>query len=307
MGWRKQIVARPKMRYHQAVVFNDDVRQAFWQKSQAAWPALACDAASFWRLAERCCELLRTERAAVDLADVNGRDIYIVAALLDEKLGAYQAFDQTFLQPTRGALARTGLNDAGIADAMQIVRERLLLPHDGQPPRILDVVGQGDLAAFLRVVAVRTALNLRRTDARLENEDQTVFDKLIASHDPEQDLLKKEARELLKTAIAAAVQSLSTRDKTLLRLHFFHQLTIDDLGRMYEVHRATAARWLGKIHEHLDRATRDELARRLDTTSDHLESVLLLAHSNLRSSFHQVWNELAGAQALAAPVPLTEK
>jgi RNA polymerase sigma-70 factor (ECF subfamily) len=295
------------MRYHQAVPLNDDARQAFWQRSQAAWPALACDQASFWRLTERCCELLRTDAATADLANVNGRDIYIVAALLDEKPGAYQAFDQTFLQPTRGALARTGLNDAGIADAMQIVRERLLLPHDGQPPRIVDVVGQGDLTAFLRVVAVRTALNLRRTDARLDNEDQTVFDKLIASHNPEQDLLKKEARELLKSAIAAAVQSLSPRDKTLLRLHFFHQLTIDDLGRMYDVHRATAARWLGKIHEQLDRATRDELARRLDTTSDHLESVLLLAHSNLRSSFHQVWNELAGGQASGATAPPIEK
>ncbi len=285
------------MRYHHRVATIDDTRRTFWLHSQAAWPAVVCDEASFWRVFDRCCELLQNENPApVDFNSVNGRDIYVVAALLDQQPGAFQAFDQTFLQPTRGALARTGLSDAGIADAMQIVRERLLLPHDGQPPRILDVVGQGDLSAFMRVVAVRTALNLRRTDARLDSEDQTVFDKLIASHDPQQDLLKKEARELLKTAIAAAVQSLSTRDKTLLRLHFFHQLTIDDLGRMYDVHRATAARWLGKIHEQLDRATRDELARRLDTSSDHLESVLLLAHSNLRSSFHQVWNELAGGQ-----------
>ncbi len=281
-------------------------RQAFWQSSAAAWPAIACNAETFWRVTERCIELVAKDSGGpVAYADINGSDIYVVAAVLDAQVGAQAAFDDAFLLPTRGALARTGLNEAAVEDALQIVRERMLLPHDGQPPRIIDVVGQGDLSALLRVVAVRTALNLRRTDARVDSEDDTVFEKLVSSHNPEQDLLKKEARALLKGAIKAAVQSLSQRDQALLRLHFFHQLTIDDLGKMYDVHRATAARWLGKIHEQLDVATRSELAKRLETVSDHFESVMELAHSSLRSSFHQVWNELAEPAVSPEPPKLT--
>jgi RNA polymerase sigma-70 factor, ECF subfamily len=274
---------------------SGSARSKCWDGGMRAWPGIACNTETFWRIADRCVTLLSEQRAtAVDFDAVNARDLYIVAALMDQQPGAQVAFDQAFLLPTQGAMTRAGLHAQGMADALQIIRERMLLPHDGQPPRILDVVGHGDLGSLFRVIALRTALNLRRTDERLDatNEDDAVFEKLISCHNPERMLIKQEARDLLKAAILSAVATLTDRDRTLLRLHFFHKLTIDDLGRMYDVHRATAARWLGKTHAHLDRETRSQLSKRMATNSDHLQSVLELAFSSLHSSFHEVWNEL---------------
>jgi RNA polymerase sigma-70 factor, ECF subfamily len=108
-----------------------------------------------------------------------------------------------------------------MADALQIIRERMLLPHEGQPPRIFDVVGHEDLGSLFRGIALRTTLNLRCSDVRLEvsSEDDAVFEKLNNNHNPERHLIRQEARDLIKTSISSAVATLSVRDKTLLRLH----------------------------------------------------------------------------------------
>jgi RNA polymerase sigma-70 factor, ECF subfamily len=274
-------------------IADSELCEQAWQRGRDTWSTVDSDRATFQRLGEQCLDRKRASGASSPGWDqLNAADLYIVAAVLTQKRGASEAFGKAFLVANRGALARLGLSDAAIDDALQIVRERMLVPSEGTAARITSQVGDGELAALMRVVVIRTGMNLKRTDHRLSLEDEGVFEHLIAAQNPQTELLAAEARTLLRTSLSAAINTLNERDKTLLRLHLFHKMSIDDLGRMYDVHRATAARWLGKIHAQLDLATREQLAKALATSTDHLDSVLAIARSGLSSGFSNVWAEL---------------
>jgi RNA polymerase sigma-70 factor (ECF subfamily) len=122
------------------------------------------------------------------------------------------------------------------------------------------------LRAWLRAVAVRAALNLRRGKAgephdAVESEDG----RLVASAgaNPELRLAKAHHKAAVEDAVRAAVARLSPRERTLLRLHLVEGLSVDRLGAHYQVGRSTAARWLASARDALRDHTRAEIAARL--------------------------------------------
>ena len=63
---------------------------------------------------------------------------------------------------------------------------------------------------------------------------------------------------------------------------------MDALGSLYDVHRATAARWLRSAHEDLGRATRERLATRLRIAPDELASIMQMIESRLEVSLERL-------------------
>ena len=51
----------------------------------------------------------------------------------------------------------------------------------------------------------------------------------------------------------------------MLRLHVIDELTIDEIGTLHGVHRATVARWLDRVREHVALGVRREVAQTLGT------------------------------------------
>jgi RNA polymerase sigma-70 factor (ECF subfamily) len=221
---------------------DDPALAACFARGKDAWPQIPCELAVFQRVAWAWHD--RTGRA-FDRA--NSRDLYLAAAIADGAPAAFAAFDHGYLARTRPALRRLGLHDAAVDDVLQIVRERLLVASEPQTmPKLATLVGDGQLEALLRVIVVRTGHNFRR-DQKLDrsgSEDDAVVER-IAVHD--ESLVGKDARQRLRGALRDAIAQLAPRDRTLLRLHFCHGMTIDALGSLYDVHRATAARWLTRI------------------------------------------------------------
>ena len=82
--------------------------------------------------------------------------------------------------------------------------------------------------------------------------------------------------------------SLEPRARTILRYAFVDRLSVDALGSLYDVHRATAARWLRAAHEALGQRTRELLIERLGVTSEELASVLALIQSSLDVSLERL-------------------
>jgi RNA polymerase sigma-70 factor (ECF subfamily) len=58
-------------------------------------------------------------------------------------------------------------------------------------------------------------------------------------------------------------------------------LTIDDIGAIYRVHRATAARWLVGIRDKLVEQTRGRLAAKLGVDTEEAASIVRLVQSQL--------------------------
>jgi RNA polymerase sigma-70 factor (ECF subfamily) len=107
-------------------------------------------------------------------------------------------------------------------------------------------------------------------------------------------VLKAHQRAAFKAALQAALAGLGAKERNLLRMHLLHGLSIDEIGRAYQVHRATAARWLATTREALHRETRRLLRARLGLTDPEFDSVLRAVESQLDASFRRLLTSSAG-------------
>ena len=142
----------------------------------------------------------------------------------------------------------------GTADEVKQALRFELLVGDGAP-KIADYAGRGELAAWLRVTATRKALKLVRRGAREQTLDDILLDHWPdATPGPERRHLRSTYTAELKRAIGDAFATLDVRQRNLLRQHILDELTIDDLARLYRVHRDLRA--LARRRADLGRGTR---------------------------------------------------
>ena len=120
--------------------------------------------------------------------------------------------------------------------------------------------------------------------ARAQNRACELEDELAAadySDDPMLAELKARYRSELADAFRAALAELVPRDRTLLRYQMIDGLSIDEIGTIYRVHRATAARWLVGIRDKLVDNTRGRLAAKLGVDTQEAASIVRLVQSQL--------------------------
>jgi RNA polymerase sigma-70 factor (ECF subfamily) len=209
-------------------------------------------------------------------------DLYLACAASAGVPAAHRAVEERLVPVARAALSRI-VGPAGVDDALQLLREKLFLAAGDAPPRIAEYRGKGSLGAWLRVVAARTALSLRRDAARRDGrrDDDFLIAELPADGHPELDHLRERYRPAFRAAVVAALGALSVRERTLLRLHVLDGLTVDEIGAIYGVHRATAARWIARARASLFDDTRRRLEDELGLATAELESLVRLVQSQI--------------------------
>ncbi len=173
-------------------------------------------------------------------------------------------------------------------DVVQDVWARLLVARDNKPPRLLDYGGRGSLLTWLRVVAAREAISLLRKSRASAFDDDVLVGRLVASHDPGLALVRAQSAAEVKRAFEEAVTTLSVRERNLLRQHLLDGLTIDELGALYHVHRATASRWIASEREAVWTRTQRSLRDRLELSTLEIESLLRVVRDYLDLSLERV-------------------
>lgn len=81
-----------------------------------------------------------------------------------------------------------------------------------------------------------------------------------------------------------AVDALDAQARALLYYHYIDGLSIDQLGPLYGVHRATVACWLAQARERILKDTRRHLTAQLRINTAEAESLLRGVMSQLGSS-----------------------
>ncbi len=200
-------------------------------------------------------------------------DLYLAAACAVGDAAALAAFEAELVPVIRAAVRR--IHDAHdfTDEVVQVIRERVLVaPPDGAP-RIAEYSGQGALRAWVRIAAMRMALNLLRDRRRdvLVGDDH-LFETIAAEHGHRGSA--ERYREAATESLRAAFTKLSPRDRNLLRMHHLHGLTVDELAPTLGVHRATVARWIAGAREQLLVETRTGLVARLDIGDSTIDSIL---------------------------------
>jgi RNA polymerase sigma-70 factor (ECF subfamily) len=223
----------------------------------------------------------RTTDAAPDSLCV--RDLYLACAIARGDATAIAAFERVLVPTIAPAIAHLDGGTALAADVTAKVRERVLGTTGGDG-KIGEYRGRGDLRGWLHVVALREALQLVR--ARRREAPPADLGEQIA----ETTTLSPDEKRVYSAAFAAALATLTPRERNLLRQQFLYGASIDELGALYGVHRATAARWLAQIRETLLRRTRKEIAGALRVTGDELDSAMGRVAGYVDYSLHHTFS-----------------
>ena len=228
-------------------------------------------------------------RADPALVTTHLADVVLAQACARGDAAALRILERDYFQtPSAGHDAPSSLlpprHRADAAEVLQLLRHRLLVPDADGRVRIGEYAGRGSLRAWLRVAAVRVALNLLRGTRRERplEEDRELANR--AAGDLEITHLKSRYRREFKEAFSAALLTLEVRDRNLLRQHYLDGLTMETIAPLYRVHRITVVRWMERARAALGKATRQELASRLKVERTELESILRLIDSQLEMS-----------------------
>lgn len=219
-------------------------------------------------------------------------DLYHACACLAGDEAAVRLFETRYFPEIERVVRRRNPATALIDDVKQAVYEKLFLAAAGARPKIHQYQGRGDLLAFVRITATRQLLNMLRTSDRVRQLRPEVFlEEAVKLDDQELEYLKELYKEPFKEAFHAALDGLTSRERNLLRYHLLDTLSIDDIGRLYRVHRATAARWLVRIREKLLVETRKFLSQRLRVEAPQADSIVRLVQSMLDLSLRRRLDE----------------
>jgi RNA polymerase sigma-70 factor (ECF subfamily) len=262
----------------------DETLTALWSEGQTAWPGIRVDAGDFVAyLAQR----LGNEPVESWLSGAHAADLYLCCACSAGSPAALAAFDERYLSQVGGFVARMRVSPAFIEELTQTLRERLFV---GSAPKIGEYSGRGGLHNWLRVVSVRTALNLLRGRHELLDDGAHSHDKQLpsAQADPELAHIKQRYTRQLAEAMNAGFAQLSSEQRQLLRSHFLEGVTLDQLATRLAVHRATVARRIADARQGVLHAAKQFLRERLQVGSTEVDSLMGLVRSGLDLSISRL-------------------
>jgi RNA polymerase sigma-70 factor (ECF subfamily) len=258
--------------------------QAMLDTARAAWPDVRLDPD---QIVDFVAQRLAGSDLAAALATAPAADLVLAAACTAQEPTAQAAFDAVLTEVDAAGASTRSPQDL-VDDVKQVLRVQLLVARDGKPPGICGYRGKGPLRGWVRITATRELIRHQRRRARetpIEPPIERPLDEALGdAGDPMLSQLKAEYRTEFATALREAIALLDAEDRTLLRQQIVDQLSIDEIGAAFGVHRATSARWLSRARGALVTATRGRLAARLKLPVDEIDSVIRLVQSQLDAS-----------------------
>jgi RNA polymerase sigma-70 factor (ECF subfamily) len=259
------------------------------RRCEAAWPGVTVSAEMF-------ASAMATNIVAdplVELAELHVTDLYIAHACAAGLPAAVAAFEQSYGATIAETLQALGLDQAGVADVAQDVRAHLLVAAQSFTPKIATYTGRGTLRNWVRAVAARRAASASRrpadrplVDDMIEND---VLDDVPGIGDgPERAHFRATYRAEVKQAFEAALATLTPQQRNLLRHRYVDELTVEAIGALYGVHKASASRWLDEARAVLAKRTRNAFIQRTHVTPSQLRSVIGLLDSHVELSLPRV-------------------
>jgi RNA polymerase sigma-70 factor (ECF subfamily) len=233
---------------------------------------IAAELRAKWSLApEAIAELIESRRD--DLAGEHRADLLLAWACLGGARTALAALDAGALGSARTHARASGLPPELVEEALQIARVRLVVGEGGKPPGLHAYRGRGSLTAFVRTAVVRIAIDLRRRD-RETPDDQIDAMLATAQPDPELEYMRRQYAGTLANALREAWRELQPHDRFVLGLQLHEKLDLAAIAKIYQVHRATAARRAASARAALIGFARAAIRRELAIGETTVDSIL---------------------------------
>jgi RNA polymerase sigma-70 factor (ECF subfamily) len=247
--------------------------RAIHEAGRARWPSLPPPPPD--ELATHLAlHLLPEGDRAAHLRALVAEDIYLAHACARGVPEALAAFEESYLARVGAFVASVDSAPAFADEIRQVLRERLLVRRAEAPPRIAEYTGRGALMKWLRVIAVRAALDHKTSphEAR-RDDDQAVLDELAVDATPELAVLEANHAGALAGALRRAVASLTPEQRVMLRLYFASGRTVDEIAAALRSTRSTVSRRLIAAREAIYEETRRLLRAELPLSTDEFSSL----------------------------------
>lgn len=253
---------------------HEIVRQLF-EVGQAAWPTFSLSFEGF----ERHCEQLGV---GAQSDAIEGADLYLCCACAVGIPEASRALQTLGSAVVEAAVRRVDARDDFVRDTLQELWTKLLV---GSEARVRTYSGRGPLGAWLRVAATRVALDRQRSVRRGDQRQVELTERLAAAEvDVDAALLLARFGRAFQDALRASVGGLSKQERNVLRMHVVGHCSIDEIGRAYQVHRATAARWIERTRARIYAEVREALCIEHQLTDSEFRSLAGLLGTELELS-----------------------
>jgi RNA polymerase sigma-70 factor (ECF subfamily) len=248
---------------------SDEWREAL-ARGRTAHPRLPVKEEAFRRFWERARgeSGVRGEAAAdagesedrTPLSRLAAPDLYLACACAEGVVGAAATFEEQYAAIINRAVARVLPAAPDREEAAQRTRQALLVGDVRRGPKIAKYSGLGPLENWVAVTAIRVAVSMGRSDTA-ERRLRAAAAVEAAGPDPELLYMKGELRQLFESAVTSALSSLSDRAQLVMRLYLVSGMSLEAIGKTFDVSHATVSRWLAKAREdvvtHVERALKE--------------------------------------------------
>lgn len=263
---------------------------AQWNAAVAAYPEIDIPPDRFaGELARRIGTVDTSDATMAAVEAARGGDVYLAIACCDGDATAIARLDEIVARELRQVAVKLRASADQITEIHAELRRVLLVDDDARRAALRDYAGRGDLRGYIRVMATRAlirAINRGRREVAID--DAEFFDRMLPHDDPELSFLRGQYRDTVDAAMRTALANLDARSRALLRYQLIDGWSIDQVGKLYGVHRATAARWLAEARDALGEAIRKELAARLQIDTDEVDSIVRLVQSRVDMSLERL-------------------
>jgi RNA polymerase sigma-70 factor len=129
--------------------------------------------------------------------------------------------------------------------------------------------GRGSLRGWLRAVVFQLSADLYRQTSRFVQPEETEdMDRIAHAADlvdrapsSEAAFIRERYRSAVGEALGRAFSELEPRERLLLAYYYYDEMTLREIGRLFEVHEATISRWLTKVQKRTRKLVEKSLVR----------------------------------------------
>ncbi len=215
-------------------------------------------------------------------------DLHLAFAARLGHPGAMTRFESSVTSTLGAVIGRVDRSEAFIDEIKQRLRTKLFVSDGTSPPKIAHYTGQGDVLTWVRVVAVREALDSVRAERRRAlDSDEALMAIEASATGPDMLAFTQQYKAQFSEAFRDALAELKPEQRNVLRLHYIHGLSIDKLGAVLHVHRSSAARRVAKARQDLLSGTRRLLHARLSIDRREFDQLMGLVASRLDLSIER--------------------
>lgn len=249
--------------------------------------------------------------------EIRADDLCLIIACEKGDASAWEDLVGNFDATVKSAARKISSNNEDAEDlASSIWAELYGLRQDAdgnKKSKLAYYSGRGSLAGWLRAVVSQLAIDEYRKQSRFvqieenrefenlaeESSNHTGNDRVVHhASNPEDLLTAEQTTRDVSLALKHAIEQLDVEDKLVMKLYYFDDLKLKEIGVMFGYHEATASRKLVRIQSEIRKTVEKELRRQHGWSETEVKRYLSDTASKLGISVEKLFAIMAIAAAL---------